>query len=342
VPDTVGYAMPEQFGALIAKINARIKDINPNVILSVHCHNDLGLATANTLAAIKNGADKVECTVNGIGERAGNCAFEEVAMALKTRADYFGADSRVNIREIKNTSALVSALMGIDVQVNKAIVGDNAFAHSSGIHQDGLLKSKDVYEIIDPRDIGLPDMELILTARSGKAALKAALARLGVQIATDQELTGLQAEFLEMADAKKEVYDIDLYKLMQRHLDHPVIDLYELNDFQVVTNTLYPVATVKVQYKGEMVVKTANGNGPIDAMFQAIQLACGRTVELLEYKINSLSSGEDATGRATVKVSHGGAVYSARAVARDIIAASGDAFINAINKILISERGADR
>lgn len=203
VPDTVGYAVPEEFGELIFKLNDRLKNLNEKVLLSVHCHNDLGMATANTLAAIKNGADKVECTVNGIGERAGNAALEEVVMALNTRSSFYKANTNINSKEIMNTSKLVSSLMGLDVQVNKAITGDNAFAHSSGIHQDGLLKSRDAYEIISPTEVGLDDMELVLTARSGRHAVKNALGKLAFNQLTDDQFEEIFADFLVLADAKK-------------------------------------------------------------------------------------------------------------------------------------------
>src|SRR5699024_7989460 len=217
VPDTVGFAEPEQFGELVYKLNDRIKNLNDEVLLSVHCHNDLGMATANTLAAIKNGADKIEVTVNGIGERAGNAALEEIVMALKTRGDVYNAYTDIVTEEIMNTSRLVSSLMGLEVQVNKAITGDNAFAHSSGIHQDGLLKSRDAYEIINPKDIGLEDMELVLTARSGRHAVKDALANLGFTNFTEKEFEDIFAEFLTLADEKKEVFNHDLYVIVKTY-----------------------------------------------------------------------------------------------------------------------------
>lgn len=210
VPDTVGFAEPEEFGGLIYKINDRLKNLNDNVLLSVHCHNDLGMATANTLAAIKNGADKVECTINGIGERAGNASLEEVVMAVHTRAEIYQAYTNVNTMEIMNTSRMVSEFMGLDVQVNKAITGENAFAHSSGIHQDGLIKSRDTYEIINPIDIGLDDMELVLTARSGRHAVKTAFKQLGMNQFTNTEFEEIFTDFLELADAKKK-YTIMIY-----------------------------------------------------------------------------------------------------------------------------------
>lgn len=217
VPDTVGYAEPEEFGELIFKLNDRLKNLNDKVLLSAHCHNDLGMATANTLAAIKNGADKVECTINGIGERAGNAALEEIVMAINTRSSVYNAYTNINTKEIMNTSRLVSSLMGLDVQVNKAITGDNAFAHSSGIHQDGLLKSRDAYEIISPIDVGLDDMELVLTARSGRHAVKNALEKLGFNQLTETQFEEIFEDFLKLADVKKEVYNHDLYVIVENY-----------------------------------------------------------------------------------------------------------------------------
>src|SRR5690625_4438096 len=217
VPDTVGFAEPDEFGELIYKLNDRIKNVNPDVLLSVHCHNDLGMATANTLSAIKNGADKVEVTINGIGERAGNAALEEIVMALQTRPEVYNAHTDIITEEIMNTSRLVSSVMGLEVQVNKAITGDNAFAHSSGIHQDGLLKSRDAYEIINHTDVGLEDMELVLTACSGRHAVKDALDKLGFTDFPENEFEDIFAEFLTLADEKKEVFNHDLYIIVKSY-----------------------------------------------------------------------------------------------------------------------------
>src|SRR5699024_1143449 len=249
VPDTVGFAEPDEFGELVYKLNDRLKNLNDQVLLSVHCHNDLGMATANTLAAIKNGADKVECTINGTGERAGNAALEEIAMALKVRAETYNAHTKINTKEIMNTSQLVSSLMGLEVQVNKAITGDNAFAHSSGIHQDGLLKSRDAYEIINPTDVGLDDMELILTARSGRHAVKSTLRKLGFSNLVDEQFEEIFEDFIALADKKKEVYHHDLYMIMKDYmakneLRESNIEAYtneflSLIDLQVISNTAF-------------------------------------------------------------------------------------------------------
>lgn len=341
IPDTVGYAVPEQFGELIRKINERLKNLNPDVILSVHCHNDVGLATANTLAAIKNGADKVECTINGIGERAGNAALEEVVMGLFLRKDYYQATTGIKTTELKKTSRLVSSLMGLDVQVNKAIVGDNAFAHSSGIHQDGLLKSRDAYEVIHPEDVGADDMEIILTARSGRHAVKNALAQVGFTNYTDEEFEQIFAKFLELADAKKEVYNHDLFHIVQStikrdNVEGPELkDLYELADMQVVINNNFPSASVKIKKGDEILTASSVGDGAVDALYTAIREATGFDLNLMEYKLNSISRGKEALGRVSIKVSHNGKNYSSKAVDTDILKASALAFVNAVNMAVV-------
>ncbi|HHY64015.1 MAG TPA: 2-isopropylmalate synthase [Clostridiaceae bacterium] len=343
IPDTVGYAVPEEFGDLIRRINERLKNLNPDVILSVHCHNDTGLATANTLAAIKNGADKVECTINGIGERAGNAALEEVVMGLVVRKEYYQATTGIKTTEIKKTSNLVSALMGLDVQVNKAITGDNAFAHSSGIHQDGLLKSRDAYEIIHPEDVGVENMEIILTARSGRHAVKNALAQVGFNDFTNEEFEQVFAKFLELADAKKEVYNHDLYHIVQSTIrrdnsdDQGIKDLYELVDMQVIANNNFPSASVKIKKGNDMLMSSSVGNGAVDALYSAIRDATGIELSLLEYKLNSISRGKEALGRVSIKVSHNGKNYTSKAVDTDILKASALAFVNAVNMAVVEE-----
>lgn len=340
IPDTVGYAVPEEFGELVRKINERVKNINPNVILSVHCHNDTGLATANTLAAIKNGADKVECTINGIGERAGNAALEEVVMGLFLRRDYYQATTGIKTTEIKKTSRLVSALMGLDVQVNKAITGDNAFAHSSGIHQDGLLKSRDAYEVIHPEDVGVDDMEIILTARSGRHAVKNALAQVGFTDYTPEEFDKIFAKFLELADAKKEVYNHDLFHIVQSTVKRDngeLQELYELADMQVIINNSFPSASVKIKKGDEVVTCSSVGNGAVDALYTAIREATGVHLHLLEYKLNSISRGKEALGRVSIKVSYNGKNYTSKAIDTDILKASALAFVNAANMAVVDE-----
>lgn len=345
VPDTVGYAEPEEFGELIFKINDRLKNLNDKVLLSVHCHNDLGMATANTLAAIKNGADKVECTINGIGERAGNAALEEVVMAINTRSSVYNAYTNINTKEIMNTSRLVSSLMGLDVQVNKAITGDNAFAHSSGIHQDGLLKARDAYEIISPIEVGLDDMELVFTARSGRHAVKNALESLGFNEMTNMQFEGIFEAFLALADAKKEVYNHDLYVIVENYyakndihnqdIMHYSNHFYELIDLQVISNTNFPSASVKIK-KGDQILKSsAVGSGPIDALYSAITEISDLDIKLIEYNISSVSRGKEALGKVKIQVEYRGEKYVAKATDTDVMKASAFAYINAVNSIVV-------
>jgi len=340
IPDTVGYAVPEEFGELISKINYRLKNLNDKVILSVHCHNDTGLATANTLTAIKNGANKAECTINGIGERAGNAALEEVVMGLKVRDNYYNAFSDIDTKQIKNTSRMVSSLMGLDVQVNKAITGDNAFAHSSGIHQDGLLKSRQVYEIINPQDVGFEDMELVLTARSGRHAVRNAITKMGYTKLTDNEFETLHEKFLELADKKKEIYYHDLYYIMQDHFKHHIddekVEMYELVNYQIISSDIFPSASVKIRCGKEDYIQTATGNGPVDAVYTAVKEITGYpSLRLLEYKISSVSQGKEAMGRVRIQVKYNDKIYNSSATDVDTLKASTVALLNCVNQIKI-------
>ncbi|SFA78332.1 2-isopropylmalate synthase [Cohnella sp. OV330] len=341
VPDTVGYAEPHEFGELIRRINERLKNLDERVILSVHCHNDLGLATANTLSAIRGGADKVEVTVNGLGERAGNTSLEEVVMALKVREALFGCSTNIRTTELLPTSRLLTHLTGLDVQVNKAITGENAFAHSSGIHQDGLLKDKRVYEIMSPEEVGAESMELVLTARSGRHAFKHAAARMGFEPKDDADFEALFEKFLALADARKEVYDHDVFALVNGHREAQPKDeavaarLFELESFQVVTNELCPTATVKLRRGAETLKGSAVGDGPIDALYGVIRELAGYEVRLKHYKINSLSRGEEAVGRVNIQLEYDGKTFAGRAMDTDIIKASALAFLNGINAIVL-------
>ena len=292
IPDTVGYAVPEEFGALIARIIAEVPN-SDQAIISVHCHDDLGMAVINALVAVKNGARQVECTINGLGERAGNTALEEVVMALKTRQDYFGYDTGVVSQEIVPSSRLVSRLMGIAVQPNKAIVGANAFAHSSGIHQDGVLKQRDTFEIMDPKIVGLDDTEVVLTARSGRAALRHRLEVLGHEVEQD-ELDRIYEDFVELADKKKEVFDEDLVEIVGGETVDATAH-YELQYLHSVSGTgTVPSATVRLRIGDETVQQSAWGDGPVDAAYAAIGQATGSDIQLADYAIRAITSGSQA------------------------------------------------
>lgn len=341
IPDTVGFAVPEQFGQLIYRINDRLKNSAPNVLLSVHCHNDTGLATANTLAAVRNGADKVECTINGIGERAGNTSLEEVVMGIKLHGDYYNGHTDIKTENIYETSRMVSATMGLDVQVNKAITGENAFAHSSGIHQDGLLKSKDVYEIMDPETVGAPPMEIVLTARSGRHAFTHVVKRLGFEI-KEENIAGIYQEFLNMADQKKEIYDNDILTLLKiSPVAHSTTnkDLWQLTDYQMTVTCSLPSATVKLVKGDQEVVTSSTGAGVIDALYSAILSAVQYPVQLIEYRINNLSRDKASLGKVVTQIQYMDKLYQGKAIEVDVMKASALAFINAINKIVLEKDG---
>ncbi|AFA47180.1 2-isopropylmalate synthase [Acetobacterium woodii] len=342
VPDTVGFAIPEKFGQLIYRINDRLKNLDPKVMLSVHCHNDTGLATANTLAAVKNGADKVECTINGIGERAGNTSLEEVVMGIKLHGDYYGGYTTVDSHQIYETSRMVSATMGLDIQVNKAITGENAFAHSSGIHQDGLLKSKDVYEIMDPETIGAPAMEIVLTARSGRHAFAHVTSRLGFDI-PETLSAEIYKKFLLMADEKKEIYDNDVLNLLNScslvcRGEYP--ELWQLVDYQLSVTKQLPTATIELVKGTKKVVQSQSGTGVIDALYGAIIGAIGAPIELIDYRINSLSRGKGSLGKVTAQIRSDAQLYTGKAIEQDVIRASALALINAVNKMVLEQTRA--
>ncbi|TCL00064.1 2-isopropylmalate synthase [Natranaerovirga hydrolytica] len=337
VPDTVGFALPETFGEVIYKINDRLMNLNPEVLLSVHCHNDTGLGTANTLAAVRNGANKVECTINGIGERAGNTSLEEVVMGIQLHPDYYNGYTDINTKQIYETSRMVSGIMGLDVQVNKAITGENAFAHSSGIHQDGLLKSKDVYEIFEPETIGAPPMEIILTARSGKHAFEYVSKALGYKI-PEEQLMPLHKKFLAMADEKKEIYYNDIINLLDKEnvTKEKNIELWELLEFQMSINSNLPSATVKLKKGEEVVITSESGTGAVDALYSAIIKGVNLPIQLNDYRINSLSRGKESLGKATVEIRYNHKTYNGKAIEKDVMKASALALVNGINKMLLS------
>ncbi len=334
IPDTVGYITPFEFGSLIKSIKQNVPNIN-SAIISVHCHNDLGLATANSLAALSHGARQVECTINGLGERAGNCALEEIVMILKTREKHFGLYSQINTVEIARTSHLVSNLTGFAVQKNKAIVGANAFAHESGIHQDGVLKNKSTYEIIDPEQVGFKTNRLPLGPRSGKHALKSRLAELGYQLET-QELDSAYIKFKELADKKKQVSDKDLISIVDEKQRESVTEtFFALERLQVACGSGLPTASVELKdLKTNTSLKTsALGTGPVDAVYQAIKELVNIPNELIEFSVQSITEGIDAQGEVTIRIKHQNKIYNGHAANTDILVASAKAYLNAVNKL---------
>jgi len=343
IPDTVGWAVPDQFGSLIQHLYDAVPEFRSGrAVISVHCHNDLGLAVANSLAAARAGARQIECTVNGIGERAGNASLEEIAMALKTREDFFaGFTCAVNTRELVKSSRLVSRMSGLLVQRNKAIVGENAFAHSSGIHQDGILKKRETYEIMDPRDVGWGGTELPLTKHSGRAAVAARLRQLGFQM-TDIDVNALFARFKEIGDKKKFVYDDDLTALVEG-LIAEVPETWSLDYLSVTSGSgTVPTATVRLRQanrqKGEpeLVQDAGIGDGPVDAALRAIDRLTKTRGKLMEYSLRAVSQGKDALGEVTAKVDFGdGELVTGKGASTDIIEASARAYLNAVNRHLI-------
>ncbi|MGE5598086.1 MAG: 2-isopropylmalate synthase [Bacteroidota bacterium] len=331
VPDTVGYTTPTEFARLIAYLREHTEGLE-RVILSVHCHNDLGLAAANSLAAAEAGADQIECTVNGLGERAGNAALEEVVMALKTRAEHFQVGTRVATEQIYRTSQLVSALTGRPVQHNKAIVGSNAFSHEAGIHQDGMLKNRLTYEIMTPQSVGIPTNRLVLGKHSGRHAFRVRLEELGCNLA-DDELQKAYEIFLEVADRKKDVTDEDLEAIV-RGERAAAEDLYELDYLHVSSGiTTIPTATVRLRKQGELYEEAACGDGPVDAVYKAVDRIAGLPVKLKEYAIKAVTGGQDALGEVSIRVeAPNGRTLAGRGVSTDIIEASARAYIHALNK----------
>ncbi|MCW2279394.1 2-isopropylmalate synthase [Heliophilum fasciatum] len=331
IPDTVGYATPWEYGELISFAKNNVKNID-TVRISVHCHNDLGMATANSLAGIAAGAEQIEGTINGIGERAGNTSLEEVIMAIYTRKQQYNIDVNINTKEIAATSRLVSAITGVPVPSHKAIVGANAFMHASGIHQDGVLKEKQTYEIIEPETIGVPRNEIVLSARSGRAALKHRLGELGYTVEKEQ-IDPLYAEFLKLADKKKEIYDEDLHVLMGFNVGGG--KRIQIKNLSVVTNGVASAtATVTLEQAGETLTDAATGNGPVDAVFKAIERITGKTVRLIDYQIRSVSRGSEALGTATVKIATADHhVIIGRGSSTDIIESSAKAYADALSKI---------
>lgn len=331
IPDTTGYCLPHVYGEKIKFLMENVKGIHKAVI-STHCHNDLGMATANTMAGILNGARQVEVTMNGIGERAGNTSLEEIAMILKCHK-YLPYKTNINTHFIVPTSRMVSSLMNMPVQPNKAVVGRNAFAHSSGIHQDGVLKNRESYEIMDPKDVGLDENSIILTARSGRAALKHRLQVLGVDIEGDR-LSQVYQEFLKLADRKKDINDDDIMLLVGMELT--MNKRIRLDSLQVISGKgVKPVASICLDIAGEKFEATASGNGPVDAAIKALKHIINREMTLKEFLIQAISKGSDDTGKVHMQVEYEGTVYYGFSGNTDIITASVEAYIDAINKFVV-------
>jgi 2-isopropylmalate synthase len=332
IPDTVGYAVPDEFGDLIRNIKSNVPNIN-KVVLSVHCHNDLGLAVSNSLSAIKNGARQIECTVNGIGERAGNASLEEIVMAVKTRRDFFGFLTSINTGEIYKTSKLVSKLTGLIVQPNKAIVGQNAFAHESGIHQDGVLKKCTTYEIMKPGEIGLSSSSIVLGKHSGRHAFKDRLKKLGFNL-RESELEKAFRFFKELADKKKFIYDEDIETIIDGKLKE-VSQTWKLIYFHISAGThTVPTATIKLKSKDGVFNEASSGDGPVDACYKAIDKITRIKGELKNYSIQAVTSGKDALGEVTVHVRSKGNIATGKYASTDVIEASVKAYLNAINKLI--------
>ncbi len=332
IPDTVGYTDPEEYGNLIRAIKENVPNIDKAVI-SVHCHNDLGLAVANSLAAVRNGARQVECTINGIGERAGNASLEETVMAIKTRKDIFvGVTTGIDTRQIYKASRLVSKLTGFVVAPNKAIVGGNAFRHESGIHQDGVLKERSTYEIMKPEDVGFTGTGIVLGKHSGRHALSERLKELGFKL-NDTELDKITVRFKALADKKKTIFDDDLISIVDDEIKL-VKPIFGLESFEINSGTkITPSAIVNLKYKNKTVSATSCGDGPVDACYKAIDNITGVKGELQDYRIEAVTKGKDALGEVGVKLKAKGRVVTGRGSSTDIIEASIRAYLNALNKI---------
>jgi 2-isopropylmalate synthase len=337
IPDTVGYAVPEQYAAAIRYLKQNVRGID-KAVLSVHCHNDLGMAVANSLAAIKEGARQIECTINGIGERAGNCALEEVVMAIRTRPDYFNVQSTINTKRLCPISRLVSRVTGLHVQRNKAIVGQNAFAHESGIHQDGMLKHAQTYEIMRPEDVGLSRTELVLGKHSGRHALRQRIKDLGYHL-DDDALQKIFEKFKALADKKKTVYDADIEALAEATLHTgPAQWTLEAVTCNGGSGTVPSAAVFLWNKDGTIHHDASTGDGPVDAVFKTIEKLTGVNVTLREFHIRSVTTGEDAQGEASVEAEYKGRTLRGRAVSTDIIEASALAFLQVINSALVREQ----
>jgi 2-isopropylmalate synthase len=332
IPDTVGYAIPEEWFNRIMKIREHVKN-SSKAVLSVHCHNDLGQAVANSLAAIRAGARQIECTINGIGERAGNASLEEIVMALKTRRDFFEIDTQVRTEEIFKSSRLLSSITGVHVQPNKAIVGENAFAHEAGIHQDGVLKEKLTYEIMRPEDIGRAANKLVMGKHSGRAALAARLRELGFEL-DEGELGKAFKRFKDLADKKKEIFDDDLISIVKDEIAQ-VPETYTLDYLHMISGTgIIPSATVRLKKDTEVFQDSGVGDGPVDAVLNAIDAITGLKGRLQDYQLRAVTSGKDAIGEVSIRVDFDGTVVPGKGSSTDVIEASARAYVNALNRLV--------
>jgi len=340
IPDTVGYAIPGEFGGLIEGIFQNVSNISQAVI-SVHCHNDLGLAVANSLEAVKRGARQVECTVNGIGERAGNASLEEVVMAIKTRGDFFNLSTGINTEQIYRSSRLVSEMTGFPVQPNKAIIGANAFSHESGIHQDGVIKMSITYEIMDPKTVGIPASSLVLGKLSGRHAFRERLAELGYSL-SDEDLNHAFIAFKELADKKKEVTDRDIEFVIAQEL-RTASEAYHLDHVHVSCGDEgIPTASVRlIGPDGQVLADAALGAGPVDAVYKAINRLVGVSNLLTEFSVKSVTGGIDAIGEVLIRIESDGVTYTGRGGDTDIIVASAKAYMNALNRLLAAKKAAE-
>lgn len=338
IPDTVGYAIPHQYADTIRQLLERVPNAD-KAIFSVHCHNDLGLAVANSLAAVVAGARQVECTINGLGERAGNAALEEIVMAIKTRQDLLGVHTNIDTPHILSTSRMVSGITGFPVQPNKAIVGANAFAHESGIHQDGVLKHRETYEIMSAQSVGWNTNKMVMGKHSGRAAFRSRLDELGIVLAGEAELNAAFARFKELADKKHEIFDEDLQALVSDTLAEEAPEHYKLVTLEVASKTgEVPQAQLVVSVEGHEQRASAEGSGPVDATFKAIEAIAASEASLLLYSVNAITKGTDSQGEVTVRLEKGGRIVNGNGADTDILVASAKAYINALNLMQVGQK----
>ncbi len=340
IPDTVGYAMPKQFGDLIRYLRKHVSNID-RAVISVHCHNDLGLAVANSLAAVRAGAGQVECTINGLGERAGNAALEEIVMAMKTRMDFLKADTNIDTRKIYPASRMVSTITGVHVQRNKAIVGENAFAHEAGVHQHGMMANRQTYEIMRPEDIGVPASKLRLGKHSGRHALEERIEAMGFKLPADQ-LEEVFDKFKVLADKKKDIYDADIEAIIDQQIGS-VTEVWRLESLQTATGTnAVSMATITLSKEGQSATDAATGDGPVDAIYEAIRRITGVKLTLTDYSLRALTGGKDAQGEVTIEVDSDGRKFRARGLSTDIVEASAKAYLAAVNRVLTATNGCKK